>query len=95
SGVNNQQKFAISGKANAKTNAEFTDYQVKDIEVGGSFSQPDFDLASFELKVDEFKLGAWANISLLAKGNAAGNEFDLTSTVKAQLEKDLATFGIK
>ncbi|OBT08501.1 hypothetical protein A9264_04515 [Vibrio sp. UCD-FRSSP16_10] len=95
SGVNNQQKFAISGKANAKTDAKFIDHQVKDVELNGSFSQPDFNLSQFEVKVDQFKLDSWANISLTAEGVAAGNEFDITSSTKALLQQDMATFAIK
>ncbi|CAM2791716.1 AsmA family protein [Vibrio rarus] len=95
SGVNNQQNFAITGKASAKTDAKFTDYQVKDIELSGHFSQPDVDLTSFKLNVDTFKLDSWAKVSLLAKGEAAGNAFDITSATQVLLERDLSTFAIK
>ncbi|GAD78866.1 AsmA family protein [Vibrio ezurae] len=95
SGVNNQQKFALSGKAEAKTDARFTDYQVRDVVLEGSFSQPDVDIDSFEVKVDNFKLDAWSNISLLAEGQVAGNQFDITSTTKAMLQSDLSTFIIQ
>ncbi|MPW35362.1 AsmA family protein [Vibrio sp. B1Z05] len=95
SGVNNQQQFSVSGKANAKTDADFVDYQVKDIEVNGNFSQPDLNVASFKLNVDQFKLDTWSDISLLAEGQASGNEFDITSTTKVLLQSDLSTFVIK
>lgn len=94
-GVNNEQKFAISGQANAKTNADFTDYQIKDVSVNGSFSQPDFDLQKFELNLDQFALGSFANVKLTANGVAAGNKFDMSTALQAKLEKDLKTFAVQ
>lgn len=94
-GVNNEQKFAVSGQANAKTNADFSDYQIKDVAVTGSFSQPDFDLQKFELNLDQFALGSFANIKLTANGVAAANKFDLSTALQAKLEKDLKTFAVQ
>ncbi|WP_261815617.1 AsmA family protein [Vibrio gallicus] len=94
-GVNNQQRFAVSGQASAKTNADFSDYQVKDVVVSGGFSQPDLEVEKFTLNLDTFAIGSFANIQLTANGKAANNTFEVNSALQAKLNQDMQTFALK
>ncbi|WP_413284084.1 AsmA family protein [Vibrio sp. MA40-2] len=89
-GQNNQQTFAAEGEAEVILSQDLLDYQLRNIEVNSSFSDPTTDISSVKLELDTFAFDQDNPLKISVQGNAADMDIELSLTSTLSVDKAIS-----
>ncbi|MFQ2103841.1 AsmA family protein [Aeromonas rivipollensis] len=93
-GAQGERAFDLKGQAQLKLARELKASELKDLNLGGSLSEPTQRLDAFSLKADRLALGQWSSLALSLSGAQGAADQPtlagtLEGTLKARLDKGL------
>ena len=89
-GAQGERAFDLKGQAQLKLARELKASELKDLNLGGSLSEPTQRLDAFSLKADRLALGQWSSLALSLSGaQGAADQPTLAGTLEGTLKARL------
>ncbi|WED22655.1 AsmA family protein [Vibrio sp. JC009] len=89
-GQNNAQKFAAKGQAELKLAEDLVSYQLRNIELDSSFSDPATNISSAKVTLESFAFDDLSPLTVAVKGNAADMVLDVNLAATLLVDKAIS-----
>ncbi|MDB1124429.1 AsmA family protein [Vibrio algarum] len=94
-GKNNQQNFATEGQAELKLMQDLATYELRNIVLDSSFSDPSTKISSAKVELNTFAFDTDNSLSVSVKGRSADLDIDLKLTSDLMVDKEISQIRLK